>query len=139
MNGAWVNQAPKPVHGHILERCTRIAIELTKLPGYWYTEKGKTFDARYKPSRTDKVVRTFHGASAFRRYHSKLVSCHSGEDSFFSQHIPQTHWPRSCTESSKSANTSVGSLYRISSFKMGYGRSYHTSLSYCSCGRYRGL
>ena len=78
VNGVWVDPAPELVHGHILEQCTELAVEFMKLPGYWYTKKGKTFDAKYKPSRTDKVVYTLHGASAFERHYSKPTSRHPG-------------------------------------------------------------
>ncbi|KXN80644.1 Esterase [Leucoagaricus sp. SymC.cos] len=65
VNGVWVNPAPELIHGHILEQCKKVAVEFVKLPAYWYIRKGETFDAEYKPSKTDKVLYTLHGGGFF--------------------------------------------------------------------------
>ncbi|KAJ3572736.1 hypothetical protein NP233_g2894 [Leucocoprinus birnbaumii] len=61
VNGVWVDSAAQFVQGPILEKCKKATVEFVKLPGYWYIRKGETFDANYKPSKTDKVVYTLHG------------------------------------------------------------------------------
>ena len=61
VNGVWVNPTPELVQGYIRDKCEKIGVEFVKLPAYWYTKKGDKFDAKYKPSKTDKVVYTLHG------------------------------------------------------------------------------
>ncbi|KAF8903472.1 alpha/beta-hydrolase [Gymnopilus junonius] len=59
--GIWVSPAPDLLQGRIREQCEKAGSESIRLPGYWYTRKGETFDRKYKPSGADKVLYTLHG------------------------------------------------------------------------------